>query len=71
MPTPRPITSLRANGQPRRFGPVQVRRVDPGRGWSLEDARGLLQQGYSSDHVARLTGFSTAMLLAPVKSRRR
>lgn len=39
-----------------------VRRVDPGRGWTLEEARDLVRQGYSVDNVAERTGFPVAML---------
>ena len=55
----------------RRFGPIETRQVDPGRGYSLEEARDMLAQGYSSEHVSRVTGFSEGMLLAPPPRRKR
>jgi len=55
----------------RRFGPIETRQVDPGRGYSLEEARDMLAQGYSSQHVSRVTGFSEGMLLAPPPRRKR
>ncbi|WP_235947153.1 hypothetical protein [Candidatus Frankia alpina] len=39
-----------------------VSRVDPGRGWTLEQARDLVRQGYSVEHVAGRTGFPEQML---------
>jgi hypothetical protein len=41
-----------------------VRRVDPGRGWTLEQARDLVKQGYTVEHVAERTGFTPQMLRA-------
>ena len=55
----------------RRFGPIETRQVDPGRGYSLDEARDMLAQGYSSAHVSRVTGFSEGMLLAPPPRRKR
>ncbi|ETA01305.1 hypothetical protein ThrDRAFT_03532 [Frankia casuarinae] len=46
----------------RQASEVVVRRVDPGRGWTLEQARDLLRQGYSVEHVAERTGFPEQML---------
>ncbi|WP_239345848.1 MULTISPECIES: hypothetical protein [unclassified Frankia] len=46
----------------RQAGEVVVRRVDPGRGWTLEQARDLVRQGYSVEHVAERTGFPAQML---------
>jgi hypothetical protein len=45
-------------------GPVRVHRFDPGSGWTLDEARGLLDQGYSVTHVERRTGWPRPMLLA-------
>jgi hypothetical protein len=39
-----------------------VRRFDPGRGWTLEQARDLVRQGYSLENVAERTGFPAQML---------
>lgn len=55
----------------RRFGPIETRQVDPGRGYSLEEARDMLAQGYSSEHVSRVTGFSEPLLTAPPPRRKR
>ncbi|ONH33809.1 hypothetical protein BL253_00300 [Pseudofrankia asymbiotica] len=41
---------------------VVVTRFDPGRGWTLEQARDLVRQGYSVDNVAERTGFPSQML---------
>ncbi|CUU58837.1 hypothetical protein CcI49_31845 [Frankia sp. CcI49] len=46
---------------------VVVRRVDPGRGWTLEQARDLVEQGYSIENVAERTGFPAKMLDVAVK----
>jgi hypothetical protein len=43
-------------------GGVTSRVFDPGTGWTLQEARGLLEQGYSSAHVARLTGYPEPMI---------
>ena len=45
---------------------VVVTQVDPGRGWSLEQARDLVRQGYSVDNVADRTGFPAQMLKVAV-----
>jgi hypothetical protein len=45
-------------------GPVSVRRFDPGSGWTLDEARALLDQGYAVAHVERRTGWPRPMLLA-------
>ncbi|OAA24938.1 hypothetical protein UG55_102745 [Frankia sp. EI5c] len=44
-----------------------VRRVDPGRGWTLEQARDLVEQGYSVENVAERTGFPAKMLKVAAK----
>ncbi|WP_256385422.1 hypothetical protein [Parafrankia colletiae] len=36
--------------------------MDPGRGWTLEQARDLVEQGYSVENVAERTGFPAQML---------
>ncbi|WP_261562735.1 hypothetical protein [Frankia tisae] len=46
----------------RQASEVVVSRVDPGRGWTLEQARDLVRQGYSVEHVAGRTGFPEQML---------
>ena len=46
----------------RSAGAVTKRVFDPGTGWTLPEARELLQQGYSVEHVARVTGFPAAMI---------
>jgi hypothetical protein len=48
----------------RSAGAVTKRVFDPGTGWTLPEARELLQQGYSVEHVARVTGFPAAMISA-------
>jgi hypothetical protein len=46
-------------------GPVTVRFMAPAKpGWSLEEARELLRQGYTVEHVPRVTGWAPA-LIAP------
>jgi hypothetical protein len=45
-------------------GPVSVRQFDPGSGWTLDEARDLLDQGYAVAHVERRTGWPRPMLLA-------
>ena len=45
---------------------VVVTRFDPGRGWSLEQARDLVRQGYSVENVAARTGFPAQMLKVAV-----
>ena len=51
----------------RQAGEVVVRRVDPGRGWTLEQARDLVRQGYSVENVAERTGFPEQMLKVVAK----
>lgn len=51
----------------RQASEVVVRRVDPGRGWTLEQARDLVKQGYSIEHVAERTGFPPKMLKVAAK----
>ncbi|WP_238429210.1 hypothetical protein [Frankia nepalensis] len=41
-------------------------RFDPGRGWTLDQARDLVRQGYSVDNVAQRTGFPAQMLKVAV-----
>jgi hypothetical protein len=48
-------------------GEVVVRQVDPGLGWTLEQARDLVKQGYSVEHVAERTGFPAKMLQVAVE----
>jgi hypothetical protein len=60
MPTKRPTN-----------GPVSVRRYDPGTGWTLEEARQLLDQGYSAEHVESRTGWPRPMLIASPRNRHR
>ncbi|MBL7500747.1 hypothetical protein I6A84_28755 [Frankia sp. CNm7] len=45
---------------------VVVTRFDPGRGWTLDQARDLVRQGYSVDNVAQRTGFPAQMLKVAV-----
>jgi hypothetical protein len=46
-------------------GPVTVRFMAPAKpGWSLEEARDLLRQGYIVEHVARVTGWAPAVIAA-------
>jgi hypothetical protein len=46
-------------------GPVTVRFMAPAKsGWSLEEARDLLRQGYTVEHVARVTGWAPALIAA-------
>jgi hypothetical protein len=46
----------------RSAGSVTSRVFDPGTGWTLEEARGLLAQGYSPAQVARQTGYPEPMI---------
>lgn len=48
----------------RSAGAVTSRVFDPGTGWTLSEARELWYQGYSVEHVERVTGFPTAMISA-------
>ena len=41
---------------------VTSRVFDPGTGWSLPEARKLLEQGYSAEHVAKVTGYPEKMV---------
>ncbi|HSP36599.1 MAG TPA: hypothetical protein VLR26_02470 [Frankiaceae bacterium] len=43
-------------------GAVTIRVFDPGTGWSLAEAREMLTQGYSAEHVARVTGYPERMI---------
>jgi hypothetical protein len=43
-------------------GAVTSRVFDPGTGWTLPEARKLLEQGYSAEHVAKVTGYPEKML---------
>jgi hypothetical protein len=46
----------------RKFGPIHVEQIDPGRGWTLEQARDMVRDGYSTEHVSRVTGFGQQLL---------
>jgi hypothetical protein len=48
--------------QGRSAGEVTRRVFDPGTGWSLDEARALLAQGYSPAHVSRVTGYPERMI---------
>jgi hypothetical protein len=48
--------------QGRSAGAVTSRVFDPGTGWTLDEARALLQQGYSAAHVAKVTGYPERMV---------
>ena len=48
--------------QGRSAGEVTRRVFDPGTGWSLPEARELLNQGYSPEHVAKVTGYPARMI---------
>jgi hypothetical protein len=50
--------------QGRSAGEVSRRVFDPGTGWTLQEARELLAQGYSAAHVAKVTGYPERMLIA-------
>jgi hypothetical protein len=54
----------------RTAGGVTSRLFDPGTGWTLQEARGLLDQGYSAAHVARLTGYPEPMIRVGTSSPR-
>jgi hypothetical protein len=43
---------------------VEVRRYDDSKGWSVQEARGLVQSGYRPDHVAQLTGVEVVLLVS-------
>jgi hypothetical protein len=47
-------------------GAVTSRVFDPGTGWSLSEAREMFTQGYSAEHVARVTGYPERMISAGV-----
>jgi hypothetical protein len=64
------VRRLRGVGSKRRAAsPVRVRRHDPGTGWSLDQARRLLDQGYTIEHVEARTGWPRPMLVAPPSRR--
>lgn len=44
---------------------------DPGTGWTLDEARALLGQGYSLEHVVARTGWPRPMVLAGRRPQRR
>jgi hypothetical protein len=46
----------------RSAGGVTSRVFDPGTGWSLQEARELLAQGYSPAQVAKRTGYPEPMI---------
>jgi hypothetical protein len=48
----------------RSAGAVTSRVFDPGTGWTLPEAREMWHQGYSVEHVSRVTGFPAAMISA-------
>jgi hypothetical protein len=51
----------------RTAGAVTKKVFDPGTGWTLGEARELLTQGYSAQHVAKVTGYPVAMISAGVR----
>lgn len=53
----------------RSAGAVTRSVFDPGTGWSLVEARELLGQGYSTQHVSKVTGYPVAMLAPGVAVR--
>lgn len=48
----------------RSAGAVTSRVFDPGTGWTLAEAREMWHQGYSVEHVERVTGYPAAMISA-------
>jgi hypothetical protein len=55
--------------QGRTAGAVTKRVFDPGTGWSLSEARDLLDQGYSPEHVAKVTGYPERMISSGYQER--
>src|SRR5674536_195195 len=55
-----------------RATPVTVRSLsNPGAGWSLEDSVDLVLEGYTPQHVEKVTGWAASVLAAQVKPRER
>jgi len=55
-----------------RASPVTVRSLsNPRAGWSLEDSVGLVLEGYTPEHVEKVTGWAARVLAAQVKPRQR
>lgn len=50
--------------QGRSASEVTRRVFDPGTGWTLGEARELLAQGYSAEHVSKVTGYPARMIQA-------
>lgn len=48
----------------RKAAPVEHRTIKPDTGWTLEDARAMVAQGYSVEHVANRTGWPEKVLKA-------
>lgn len=46
----------------RSAGEVSRRVFDPGTGWTLDEARALLAQGYLPAHVTKVTGYPERMV---------
>lgn len=58
------MAPARRTGTPK-FGPVEVTRTaEPSGDWTPEQARELLDQGYSVDRVAELTGYDRRWVAA-------
>lgn len=55
-----------------RASPVTVRSLsNPRAGWSLEDSVGLVLEGYTPEHVEKVTGWAASVLAAQVRPRER
>lgn len=53
----------------RNGGEVTRRVFDPGTGWTLGEARALLEQGYAPAQVAKMTGYPQAMIVVGTSHR--
>lgn len=63
---------LPATSSKSKSGPVIVRSLsNPWDGWTLEEALGLVAQGYTPRHVEQLTGWNAKQLEAQLARRRR
>jgi hypothetical protein len=69
---PRKASKLRdprKGRQPR--SEVTTTRVDPGTDWTLDQARDMLDQGYTADRIEEVTGWARRFVEAPRSGLRR
>lgn len=69
MPTAKKTTTAKTTRAPRRkTAPVEVRQIEGHGSWTKEQAADLVNQGYTPEHVARVTGFPLALIQAQYKA---